>query len=136
MSTASSLVYIHSQWQHVWDTTHEVVNCAVKVLAEVLQDKLIDIVEKKRSKKKKKKYWVRSWVTRWNALGALGMLLKELRSEDEKDYQSHMKLCPKRFHELFPKISGCILCSDMWWMSFLQKSGNWKQLCVIPDRTV
>jgi hypothetical protein len=56
------------------DTTREVVTCAVKVPAELLQDKPIEILEKERRKKIKKKC-VGFWISRRNASGASSLLM-------------------------------------------------------------
>lgn len=61
---------------------------------------------------KKKRVWIRKWLSRREALGASSTLLKELATEDQKEYRNCIRMSTDQFNTLLIKISPLISKND------------------------
>ena len=63
----------------------------------------------KRRRKRKKRYaWVKPWLQRREQFGAYDTLLRELRSEDESEYRTFLRMSPAAFDEVLDMLEGDI----------------------------
>ena len=66
-------------------------------------------VKLKQNKKRKKRCaWVKPWLQRREQFGAYDTLLRELRSEDESEYKTFLRMSPAAFDELLDMVEGDI----------------------------
>ena len=68
--------------------------------------------ERKEKKRKKRSFWVKPWLQRRKAHGTYETLIRDLREEDQHDYNNYFRMDPEEFDELFSLIEHNITKRD------------------------
>ena len=106
--------YLMSNFIHMNEMEIEAVNLTVNINACALQN-AADIVQRQTEMKgqdrrrrgqqtRPKSKWTKAWLKRCTQLGWYDTLLKELASEEEKDYFNFMRMNKEFFDEILAKL--------------------------------